>query len=189
VEMADFDREMNRLDTAYAMDSNGGRRFIYWQRLNTISDAAFTEAVNRVMDTERNYPSIATLQGTCERIADEWARLPVEDGDVIREREPLVQPVCATCMDAGFIRYEMPGTQPSRLEKCPDCDGAFKGRDHRRNERERAAYLFMLDRDRARYPQAAPVDVGEHPDPAALIADLADQMAMDKRRPGRTDAE
>lgn len=150
-----FQTEMARLGIAYGQAPNNERWLVYWDRLQTVSDETFGEAVKRVMDTERFFPTIATLHGHCDRVkAEAAARQQSAMDDTPRLRRGDSLPDCATCLDSGWITTANPlSNLPSTLTKCPDCAGQVKGRDAMFHFRQRDAFMYLLDREHAHYPK------------------------------------
>jgi hypothetical protein len=182
MEYRTFEMGMMRLYSAWSRDPVPAQIAVYWERLSTNSDETFAEAVKRVIDSERNFPVIATLHGYCDRVREEAAtRQASESGSVPRLRPGERLPVCATCLDSGWVNVpsSMPNL-PGTLTKCPDCGMATKGRDPIFQSRQRDAYAYMLDHEHAHYPA---FKAGENAtDPAMSAADLADRLRMDRRR-------
>jgi hypothetical protein len=173
---------MARLEIAFGEEVNTARLLVYWDRVRSHSDETFTGAADRIIDTERRFPNVATIHGHCDRVREEAAarqQSAVDETPRLRRGERL--PDCATCLDSGWTRTENPlPNQPSTLTKCPDCDTARKGRDLMFNSRQRDAVAYMIDREHAQYPAFQAV-TGEA-DPAMTAADVADRLRMDRRR-------
>jgi hypothetical protein len=178
-----FKAEMDRLDLAYSQDSNAGKRLIYWQRLNIGTDEQFTEAVNRILETERFYPSIATIHGTIEAVRREWRNAYLQaagEPERFSVTEPLL-PACTTCLDSGWYTVPSPhSNQPGTLTKC-DCGAAITGMDGRFHRNQHSAVMYLIERDHARFPAYKEGATDAVVDPARAAADLADRLAMDRR--------
>jgi hypothetical protein len=168
---------------------------VYWERLAANSDETFVEAVRRVIDSERAFPVIATLHGYCDRVREERAaRMANEMASVPRLRPGERLPVCATCLDSGWVGAPsaMPNL-PGTLMNCPDCDTAKRGLDPTFNATQVNAYKYYLDREHARYP-AVNGDAKIGGDLNAAIAGVATGLRMNREgprpaRPRRDDEE
>jgi hypothetical protein len=117
-------------------------------QLHGTDDKAFHEAVSRAIDTGTHFPLVADLTRLMLRIAEEWKTyaphyaLAAGSGTV----------GCLTCMDAGFVRRDVPVAHPEfgMAIPCPHCDGAKKPRDHK------AEYLAFLRQEKAEIERLAP---------------------------------
>lgn len=177
-----FNTQMARMGIAFGEEMNTPRMLVYWDRVKNHSDETFTDAANRIIDTERRFPNVATIHGHCDRVREEAAARQRDDmTETPRLRRGDRLPDCASCLDIGWITTENPlANQPSTLAKCPDCDGQRPGRDPLFQSMQVDAFGYLTDRDHAHYP--AFTAASTETDPVKSAADLADRLKMDRRR-------
>lgn len=139
-----FKAQMNRLAAAYRVDIPAETRAAYWLAFGQGDDARFAAACEQAIAHERTFPPIAALK-----------ELIRQHHEIAHAESAMLSTGtvgCLTCMDAGFVRLDVPVAHPQFGEAipCPHCDGAKKPRDHK------AEYLAFLRRDKEEIARLQP---------------------------------
>lgn len=185
MEYRTFEESMKVLALAFDYTLTPPQMAVYWKFVLNTRDDVFREVVNIAIESEKQFPVIATLSGVAMRVNDQWASDEREHRNeqnavrFISTAETRTIPQCMKCHDLGWYVIESPAAnRPSTLERC-DCDAAVKGQDRAFEFKQRSAFLFGIDRDKARHPQPVPREGVTTIKDVAHIMDMNAQAARD----------
>jgi hypothetical protein len=149
-----FYREMARMSVAWNRMADPALLDTYWNRLQNHSDEAFVAAVNRLIDTEEKFPTVAALKNVMRTAAD------------IGRRQPAVPTAHAPKLYASDLNV------PRKPKKTPHAVGSAGHRMFLRNSSS-----FMANVERILTERMKEMDTNADPDLERRVGVLSRTLA------------